>query len=166
MIIKYTEKCYENYLVKFLNYFFQTRNNNKYIPIPSVNSRTGNPLSPLAFLKSLSKSSVHVYRIPVREADKRYFLLATRQLGQLFIYYTPPPKKRFIPFVFSTYQAFKNPEGIVSRKNLAVEISSCFDSQNKLEKNSLIGLQGDYVYICFLLLVSYFNMMVICFNIW
>ena len=40
-----------------------------------------------------------------------------------------------------------------------------FDSQNKLDKNSLIGVQGDCQYILFFS-VSYFNVMVICFNIW
>ena len=37
------------------------------------------------------------------------------QLGQLIMYYTP---KKLLPFAFFlTYQALKNLEGIVSRKN-------------------------------------------------
>ena len=81
-------------------------------------------------------------------------------------YYVLHPQK-VLPFVFFflTYQAFKSREGIVSPKHLVKDIV-VFDTQNKLEKNSLIGVQGNCLYILVSSLVSYFNVIVICFNIW
>ena len=62
------------------------------------------------------------------------------QLGQLIITYTP---KNVLPLAFfSNTEKESFPESVL--KDLVV-----FDSQNKPEKNSSIGVQGDCPYILF-----------------
>ena len=83
-------------------------------------------------------------------------------------YYVLHPQKGITICVFLTYQAFKNREGIVSRKNLAEGLQIYVFLFHKIIYGQIhcLGYKAIVHTFCFLLLVSYFNEMVICFNIW
>ena len=81
-------------------------------------------------------------------------------------YYVLHPQKGVTICRFLTYQAFKNREGIISRNHSYWGITDVgiLNPQNNLWTNSLIRVQ--FIHFFLLLLVSYFDEMVICFNIW